>query len=140
MITTKKYTVIVSAWQTSETLENNLIASDEIQCYLKNIIKVGPAQAIGFYDGISELSFIVHTDHLHIVQAIAHHASRIYNQKCILVRHGPHNTIALWYLGARIKVEIIGNRFEQFGTGAQYQVNKPSAYTILNGTYWEVVK
>lgn len=140
MITNKKYTVIVSAWQTSETLENNLIASDELKCYLQHVLKLEPLQAIGFYEKKSEVSFVVHTNQIHTVQHIGGHIYQHYSQICMLVNFNALAAVELHYLSATtLRVERIGTHFETFGGTHQNHVEKPDNYTILNGQYWQVV-
>jgi len=136
MITIKKYTVIISAWQKSETLENNLIESDNLRCYIQHVLKLEPLQAIGFYNGKSELSFVVHTNRIEVAQGIINHVNTVHFQECGLLSDNAAAKIELIAIHGRTS---IGKRFEEFGSVALIEAKKPDNYTILNGTYWQVV-
>ncbi len=140
MITIKKYTVIISAWQDSETLEDNLIASDNLRCYIQHVLKLEPLQAIGFYKGKSELSFVVHTNRIEVAQGLIQHVSSVHFQECGLISFNALAAIELHYYSKfTLRVERVGTRFEEFGSVALIEAKKPDNYTILNGTYWQVV-
>lgn len=136
MITNKKYTVIVSAWQGMETLENNLVESDNLRCYIQHVLKLEPLQAIGFFDGKSELSFVVHTNRLEVAQGLINHVNTVLFQECGLLSDNAAAKIELIAISGRMD---IGTQFETFGSVALLQAKKPNSYTILNGTYWQVV-
>ena len=136
MITNKKYTVIVSAWQGTETLENNLVESDNLRCYIQHVLKLKPLQAVGCYNGKSELSFVVHTNRIEVAQGLINHVNTVHFQECGLLSDNAAAKIELIAINGRTS---IGARFAYFSSTALLQAKKPDNYTILNGTYWQVI-
>ena len=133
LLTDKKYTVMLSAFQANLSLEANLIASARLSDRLHNEYHVNPVECIGVYHGTSEVSFYIHTNSSHTTSEIKRLGLEVYNQECVLVSNNRKHDIQLHNDDAT--TTHIGHTFKQS--------HKPSkgatCYTILNGCdYWSV--
>ena len=118
MKTIKKYTIILSAFQATDSYIKNLQATDTLQNYLENTLKLPVEGATGHYKGVEEISFIIHTDSARTVYRLKAHVCKEYNQECILVSSNKH---ALIELHDMYRPRRIGTHFVQGkGDGLNY--------------------
>lgn len=131
--TNRKYTVIVSAFQESNTAEDNYIATEQLYHFIENAhCHLHAIRAIGAYKGGSELSFVVHTDDMANVAEIRRNAFLVNNQEAILVRHNYKHEVKL-HCNDGVNL-MIGSHFIKCK-------RKPvdMSYTVLNGKDYYIV-
>jgi len=133
LLTDKKYTVMLSAYQDSNTDLQNLIDSEALAFYIEHELHAHAIRAIGVYHGKAELSFVVHTNSSHIMSKLKRHGLEVFNQECVLVSNNRKHDIQLHNSDAT--TSHIGHGFKM-----QFKAPKgATAYTILNASdYWSV--
>lgn len=134
LISDKKYTVILSAYQADNTPLENLIATELMRHQLENEVHVHAIRGIGVYHGASEQTFVIHTNSHNQAYEVRTLGLHQHNQECVLMSNNRKHVIKLHNTDGYNTV--IGERF--------MQTNKPpqgyNSYTILNGTdYYYVV-
>ena len=128
LISDKKYTVILSAYQTSNTQLQNLIDTELLRHQLESELHVHPIRATGVYKGEGEQSFVVHTNshnQAYEVRAIGLHT---FKQESVLISNNRRHEVKLHNAGGFNTV--IGERFISAGHALKGHDN----YTVLNGT------
>lgn len=133
LLTDKKYTVMLSAYQSTNTDLQNLIDTERLFSYIEHYMHVHAIRAVGVYHGGAEQSFIVHTNSSQVVSQLKLHALNEHEQECILVSNNRKHDIQLHNSDAN--TTHIGHGFKM-----TYKAPKgATSYTILNGTdYWSV--
>jgi len=124
-----KFTIIFSAYQSKLPPFTNMLNTDKLAAYLTNNVHVDYERAVGVYREHAEQSFVVHTNcssKLALIRAIA---VDTYNQECILVRQNRSKIVNLRFNDG--KVQTIGHSFKLC---TNPDMNKPTSYTVLNGT------
>lgn len=135
--TTKKFTVILSAYQSAQSAFENMIASEALYNKLANLQGgfVNPLRAVGVYAGIAEQSFIVNTSSRAVLEDVKRLAWE-HNQECVLVSSNRINKIVLQYPTGKAPM-LLGTRFAYVGdAGHMALLNAP--VTVVNGQVWSV--
>lgn len=131
--TDKKYTVMLSAYQSNATELTNLINSARLHDRLEQHYHVHAIPAVGVYHGSAEQSFIIHTNSSHVMSDIKRLGLEVYNQECVLVSNNRKHDIQLHNSDATTS---------HIGHGFKCQDKAPkgaTSYTVLNGCdYWSV--
>ena len=132
--TDKKFTVMLSAYQATNTDLQNLIASALMKDIITNSMHCHAITAIGVYNGRAEVSYVVHTNSSQIMTRLKRYALDECEQECVLVSNNRKHDIQLHNSDAT--TAHIGNKFRR-----QDKVDKhATSYTVLNGTdYWSVI-
>ena len=133
LTTDRKYTIILSAYQATNSDLQNLIDTERMFDALENRYYVHAIRAIGVYNGSSEQSFVVHTSSSNIVAELRRMALNAYNQVCILVRHNRKHEIKLH--NSNCINTYIGKNFIFHAK----QPKNANNYTILNGCAYYTV-
>lgn len=128
LTTDKKFTIILSAYQTGNTIVQDLIATCKLRSYIEHELHAHPVRGIGVYKGGQEQSFIVHTNSSSVVYALRRYAYDVDHQECVLISNNRKHEIKLH--GWKGFNKLIGVRFVQHDKVARGCEN----YTILNGT------
>ena len=124
MLTNKRLTLIVSAFQGRETLAVNHANTEDLRHYLAIATSGDIIPSIGHYKGDTEKSFVVHLNDTIEAFNIYRHVIDHYNQECVVFASYEDAAIALWYDESAVK---IGTHFIR-GTGL--------GYTTVNGEDW----
>ena len=131
--TDKKFTIILSAYQDSNTVVQNLIDTCKLRAYIEHELHAHHIRAIGVYKGGQEQSFVVHTNSNKVVYACRKQAYDVHNQECVLIRNNRKHEIKLH--GSDANNTLIGEHF-------MVRSSAPSGcdnYTILNGKDYYIV-
>jgi len=133
LITDKKYTVMLSAYQATNTDLQNLIDTEALSYYIEHELYSHAIRAVGVYHGTATQSFVVHTNSSHVMSKLKRHGLEMFNQECVLVSNNRKHDIQLH--NADATTSHIGHNFRLS--------HKPSkgatSYTILNASdYWSV--
>lgn len=134
MKTNKRFTVILSAEQASETPTANLLASESLALYLKYILELNSddkaESAIGYYKGEQETSYVIHTNSLPTVEHLVFYAHKYLKQECALVSNNADADINLFF----------ADNSPAFPLGRYFVPTKGDGenYTVLNGQNWSV--
>ncbi len=132
--TDKKYTVILSAYQTCNSDLQNLIDTELLRHQLENELHVHPIRATGVYHGVGEQAFVIHTNSHNLAYQVRSIGLHNHKQECVLISNNRRHEVKLHNAGGFNTV--IGERFLQTHKAPQGY----SSYTILNGTdYYYVV-
>lgn len=127
LVTDRKFTVMLSAYQDSNSELVNLIHTELMHHYIEHDLHVHAIRAVGVYHGGTEQSFVVHTNSSNVVTQLKRYALHEYNQECVLVSNNRKHVIALHNSDAT--TQYIGERFTR-----HYSTPKgANSYTILNG-------
>ena len=133
LTTSKKLTVIVSAYQKSNTPLQNLIDSEALYAYIEHKVHAHAIRAVGIYKGGYEQSFVVHTNSSSKMVLCRRYAYDVSHQECILVRNNRKHEIKLHNCDGFNT--LIGEQFKQQATAPKHR-----DHTILNGTdYYTVI-
>jgi len=131
MYTNKKYTVILSASLEGASYSENLQNAGSLQKYLEYCLYLEIEQAVGHYRGTEELSFVIHTNQLHLVNHLCEYAIKYLKQECVLVSYNLNSIINLVYSEHS---ETIGARFvPNKGDGENYT-------RLQGGNNWSVAQ
>lgn len=131
--TDKKYTLILSAYQATNTDLQNMLDTERMYDALTHRYHVHAIRAIGVYNGDQEQSFVIHTNSANTMAEVRRLALNAYNQECILVRHNRKHEIKLHNFNC--DNTLIGTRFELSDSKHAGQ-----NFTVLNGKDYYVVK
>lgn len=124
--TNKKLTVILSAYQASNTPLQNLIDSEALYAFIEHEVHSHAIRAVGIYKGGHEQSFVIHTNSSSKMVLCRRYSFDVCHQECILVRNNRKHEIKLH--GSDGFNTLIGEHFSQLPTAP-----KQDDYTILNG-------
>lgn len=133
LLTDKKYTVILSAYQSTNSDLQNLLDTERLHDRLEHEYHVHAIRAVGVYHGGSEQSFVVHTNSSNTMSNIKRLALNAYHQECVLVSNNRKHDIQLHNQDAT--TDHIGHQFKH-----EHKLPKSTDnYTVLNGSdYWSV--
>ena len=133
LLTDKKYTVMLSAYQAGNSELTNLLNTERMQDRLEHHYHVHAIRAVGVYNGGAEQSFIIHTNSSHTMSDIKRLGLEVYKQECVLVSNNRKHDIQLHNSDATTS---------HIGHGFKCQDKAPkgaTSYTVLNGCdYWSV--
>lgn len=133
LITDKKYTVMLSAYQDDNDLLVNLINTEVMRWHIEHAIHAHPIRAVSVYHGCVEQSFIIHTNSSNVVTELKQYALDVFNQECVLVSNNRRHDVQLHNSNAT--TTHIGHVFKLAHKAPKNAVS----YTILNGCdYWNV--
>ncbi len=131
--TGKKFTLIVSAYQASNTPLQNLIDTEALYSFIEHEVHAHAIRAVGIYKGGHEQSFVVHTNSSSKIVLCRRQAYDVHKQECVLVRNNRRHDIKLHHADGFNT--LIGEHFKQ-----QDNAPKHRDHTILNGTdYYTVI-
>lgn len=133
LTTDRKYTVIVSAYQASNTVQENMIASERLFDRLEHHHHVHAIR--GIYSDPSKVHqvFIIHTNSNHDMCEIKRLALNAYHQTSVLISNNRKHDIQLHDSNAN--TTHIGHGFKC----QDKDLSDRKCYTILNGKdYWSV--
>jgi len=122
----EKFTIIVSAYRSSNTPLENMLATEDMANYLEYFLGVSFDRALGVYEGQPEQSFVVHSSNSREVRILTSHALQQYKQECILVRRNDFHKVMLYFPN---KVVTVGRNF----TLSASVPDNAEGYTILKG-------
>ena len=128
LATDKKWTIILSAYQPTNTPLQNMLDTERMFDSLEHRYHVHAIRAIGMYKNSLEYSFVVHTNSTNQMAEIRRLALNAYHQECVLVRHNRKHEIKLHHFNG--ENTLIGKNFHQSSGELKNVYN----YTILNGT------
>ncbi len=127
LVTDKKFTVMLSAYQASNSDIQNLIDTELMHNFIEHDIHVHAIRGVGVYHGGAEQSFIIHTNSSQVVTQLKRLGLEVHNQECVLVSNNRKHEIKLHNSDANNT--WIGERFTR-----HYSAPKgANSYTILNG-------
>jgi hypothetical protein len=133
LLTDKKYTVMLSAYQGDCDELDNLLRTEIAAQYIERNLHLHPIRAVGVYHGNAELSFIIHTNSSQKMTELKRYALNECNQECVLVSNNRKHDIQLHNSDATTS---------HIGHGFKCQDKAPkgaTSYTVLNGCdYWSV--
>jgi len=133
LITDKKYTVMLSAYQSTNTHLQNLMDSEMLAYYIEHDWHCHAIRAVGVYNGAAEQSFVVHTNSSNVMGELKRFALGLMNQECVLVSNNRKHDIQLHNSDAT--TTHIGHAFRCY-TGVPKGCKN---YTVLRGCdYWVV--
>ncbi len=132
LTTDRKYTIILSAYQSDHTSLQNLLVTEQLHYVLEHDMHVNPIRAIGVYNGEAEQSFVVHTNSCQVMGQIRKLGVETLNQECVVVSHNRRHEIKLH---GEIVNTLIGSKF----THSRKAPKGVPSYTILNGVDYYTV-
>lgn len=133
LITDRKYTVMLSAYQAGSSDLDNLVRSERLACYIEHDVHCHAIRAVGVYHGGAELSFIVHTNSNQVMCQLKRLGLHHLKQECVLVSNNRKHDIQLHNSDAT--TSHIGHAFKCHDKAPK----GATSYTVLNGCdYWSV--
>ncbi len=134
LVTDKKYTVILSAYQAANSELDNLRDSQILHRFIEVYCHCHAINAVGVYNGSAELSFVIHTNSSNTVHQLKRSAFEVNNQECVLISNNRKHDIQLHFADA--VTSHIGTKFVHNDKAPK----QATSYTILNGyDYWSVI-
>lgn len=132
--TDRKFTVMLSAYQSSNSELENLIDTEKLHHFIEHHCHVHAIRIVGVYHGGAEQSFVVHTNSTNTLHQLKIHALEVHNQECVLISNNRKREIKL-HDSDGVNV-LIGTHFAQHHSAPK----GANSYSILNGRdYWTVV-
>ncbi len=130
MYTTKRFTLILSAFEESNTLETNLNNTDSLKHIVELLTEEPAITATGCFEGETEQSFIIHTDSFKVLRDLAEYAISFFNQECVVISYNDIAEIDL-FLGAGKAAQRIGSHFVPGkGNGLNYTTFDRKSWSV----------
>jgi len=134
LATDKKWTIILSAHQATNSQLQNMLDTERMFDSLEHRYHVHAIRAIGMYKNSLEYSFVIHTNSANQMAEIRRMALYAYHQECILVRNNRKHEIKLH--NSDCTNTLIGTHFNLSNSETKNVFN----YTILNGKDYYTVQ
>lgn len=131
MLTHKRYTIILSAWQAAAPLSVNLENTDNFKRYVKYVLELDALEAVGHYKGGCEISFVIHSDDDADIEHLKNHVCNGYRQECVLIRNNLDKEVNLFFADDSPALPIGTHFTPGKGDGANYT-------RLSHGDYWSV--
>ena len=133
LLTDKKYTVMLSAYQPDNDELQNLIDTERMHDSLEHHYHVHAIRAVAVCRGEAKQSFVIHTNCRNAMIEVKRMALYTYHQDYVLVSNNRKHDIQLHDCNANTK--HLGHSFK-----CQDKAPKgTTSYTILNGRdYWSI--
>lgn len=138
MNTTNKFTLIVSAYQSHNSVLQNMLATAAFEQWLLEDIRVEYERGIGVYKDKAEQSFVINTNSKSKVNMIITRALEYNGQDCVLLSRNRDHLISLVYPSG--KLVNIGHNFVGSLAVPKQGHGIAKSYTVLNGTEFYIVR